>query len=78
MSDVGGFDVKLDAREAPCQKCGASMPQMPYARHMPNMALRAYSAPVLVALDLRSTHGDDGVPPDGADGSLFTSGGGPQ
>jgi hypothetical protein len=39
---------------------------------------RAYSAPVLVALDMKGTQGDVGAYVDGAEGALFTSGGGPQ
>lgn len=38
---------------------------------------RQYAAPQLVALDLRLTQGDTGIPNDGLAGSLLTSGGGP-
>ena len=40
-------------------------------------ARRQYAAPQLVALDLRLTQGDTGVPNDGYAGSLLTSGGVP-
>ena len=71
MSDVGRIDASLGPGEASCQQCSASVP------HMPHPLRRTYSAPSLVALNMKVTQGDTGVNIDGALGAYFTSGGGP-
>lgn len=79
-TDRSGTDAECGVKADANARRAGRPPRMGVRRstidaHAPR---RAYSAPVLVALDLRVTQGDSGPHIDGERGQYFTSGGGPR